>query len=459
VRRPPGPRTFRMVGAYMKFHGNTPAMMTAIARRYGDVAYFRVGPAGFYLLSGPDLALDVLVASDGAFERIAGERRVSGRLLHDALFASEGADHAAQRALMEPVMYGQAPPAAASAVVRFARRMADGWGDGRRIDVLLEAEHMTRDLMVDVLFGEDPTEPAGRRLADALLAANDGLNAVAFGATPLGDRLPTPSRRRFRRLLGALDRMVDELAARRIADGLAGADVLTMLLRAGDRAMSPERARNECLGLYRGHLGAGAVLSWTWFLLSQNPDVRARLEAEVDALDGDPAGLEDLRRLPVTMGSFREAIRLYPTAWLLARRAATDHPVAAVTIPAGASVLVSPWILQRDPRSWDDPESFRPGRYDDPFATSDRQGPAYLPQGLGSKRCMGMELLPVEMTLVLATVARRWRLDLPEGHRVELLPKVTLKPKGGLPMVVSSRSPEPQPPPGPPPGPTDRATP
>jgi cytochrome P450 len=178
------------------------------------------------------------------------------------------------------------------------------------------------------------------------------------------------------------------------------------------------------------------VLSWSWFLLSQNPDVRGQVEREAGALGGDPASLEDYHRLPVTAGAFREAIRLYPTAWLLARRAATDHRVNGTTIPAGASVLVSQWILQRDPRNWDDPEAFRPDRYADPFATSDRQAPAYFPQGLGSKRCMGMELLPVEVTLVLATVARRWRLDVPEGHRVELLPKVTLKPKGGLPMVV-----------------------
>jgi cytochrome P450 len=145
------------------------------------------------------------------------------------------------------------------------------------------------------------------------------------------------------------------------------------------------------------------------------------------------------------MGAFREAIRLYPTAWILARRAARDHVVDGFTIPAGASVLVSPWILQRDPRSWDDPDAFLPDRYEDPFATSDHQGPAYLPQGLGSKRCMGMELLPVVATFMLATVARRWRLDLAPGHVVRPLPKVTLKPKGGLPMVVRALAADPPP--------------
>jgi cytochrome P450 len=204
--------------------------------------------------------------------------------------------------------------------------------------------------------------------------------------------------------------------------------------------MPPAQARDEVIGLYRGHLGVGAVLSWTWWLLSEHPDVRAEVEREADTLGRDPLEHADLARIPVTLGAFREAIRLYPTAWLLARRAVADHPVDGTTIPAGSNVLVSPWIVQRDPRSWDDPETFRPGRYDDPTVPSDHQGPAYAAQGFGSKRCMGMELLPMEAAFVVATVARRWRLELRRGHRVELLPKVTLKPKGGLPMVVRARA-------------------
>ena len=429
-----------MIRDWVRFRGNAPAMFTDIARRNGDVAYFRIGPAGFYLLSSPELVHDVLVDSESSFERISGERRVSGRLLHEALFASEGETHARQRGLMEPVMYRQAPSAHAEAVVRFAARMADGWTDGQVVDVLDEAERMTCDLMVHVLFGLDPSEPEGRRMAQVLAEANAALNQVALGATPLGDKLPSPSRQRFRRKLAELEAMVDDLGRRRIAEGLGTDDVLSMLLRAGDRAMAPAQARDEAIGLYRGQAGVGAVLSWTWFLLSQNPEVRDQVEREADRLGRDAASVEEVHAFRTAAGAFRESIRLYPTAWLLARKAVADHKVNGTTIPAGSSVLVSPWILQRDPRSWDDPEAFRPDRYADPFASSDRQAPAYLPQGLGSKRCMAMELLPVEVTLVIGTVARRVRLDLPEGHVVELLPKVTLKPKGGLPMVVRNRS-------------------
>ena len=301
-----------MIRNWFRFKGNAPALFTDIARRNGDVAFFRIGPVGFYLLSSPELARDVLADSEASFERIAGERRVSRRLLHQALFASEGETHARQRTLMEPVMYRQAPPAHAEAIARFAARMADGWADGQRIDALAEAERMTTQLMVHILFGEDPSDPVGRRLAEAMAGANTALNEVALGATPLGDRLPSPSRKRVRTSLSDVESLVDDLARRRIAEGLASDDVLTMLLRSGDRAMTPEQARDEAIGLYRGHLGVGAVVSWTWLLLAQNPDVREQIEREADALGRDPASVDDAHALPTAAGSFREAIRLYP---------------------------------------------------------------------------------------------------------------------------------------------------
>jgi cytochrome P450 len=428
-----------MIGNLVRFRGDAPGMMTSIARRYGDVAFFRVGPAGFYLLSSPELARGVLEEHDERFERIAGERRVSGRLLHDALFASENPTHASERRLMEPVMYGQAPAAHAGAVVRHALRMTASWEEGREIDALVEAEHMTRAAMIEILFGLDPDGPEGRRLFDTLMAADTALNRVFLGATPAGGHLATPSRRRFRTALRALDGAVDDLARRRVAEGLGGEDVLTMVLRAGDRAMRPEQARDEVIGLFRGHMGAGAVLAWTWFLLSGHPDVREEVEREADGLGGDPQQLDDAHRLPVAMASFREAIRMYPTAWVLARRATAGHEVDGARIPPGATVLIPTWVIHHDDRNWDEPEVFRPRRYEDPMRTSDRQAPAYLPQGLGPKRCMGMEMLPVEIAFALATVARRWRLELRPGHRVEPLPKVTLKPKGGLPMVPRAR--------------------
>ncbi len=439
MKRPPGPRTFRMIGNLVRFRGDAPGMMTSIARRYGDVAYFRVGPAGFYLLSSPELARGVLVEHDDRFQRISGERRVSGRMLHGALFASENPKHAEQRRLMEPVMYEEAPTTHAGTVVRHAVRMAASWEDGREIDALVEAEWMTRAAMVEILFGLDAGEPEGRRVFDSLMRADTALNGVFLGATPIGGRFATPGRKRFRRALDRLDAAVDDLARRRVAEGLAGDDVLTMLLRAGDRSMRPEQARDEAIGLFRGHMGAGAVLAWTWFLLSRHPDVREELEREADSLGRDPQEVDDFRRLPVAVGSFREAIRMYPAAWVLARRAVAGHTVDGTTIPPGASVVIPSWVIHYDARWWDRPDAFRPERYRDPMRTSDRQAAAYLPQGLGPKRCMGMEMLPVEIAFALAAVARRWRLELRPGHRVEPLPKVTLKPKGGLPMVPRAR--------------------
>jgi len=429
-----------MIGNGLRYRSDAPAMLTAIARAYGDVAFARIGPTSFYLLSNPDLAHDVLERSEDHFERIAGMRRVNERIVHEAVFASEGAAHAEQRRVLEPVMFHEAPRTHAGTVVRYARRMAESWRDGAELEVVAEAEHTTRDMLVEVLFGLDPAEPDGRRLADAVLATNDALNAILLGATPLGDRLPTRGRSRFRRRLAELDVTLADLARRRIDEGLTGDDVLTMFLRAGDPALSPELARDHALSQFRGHLGAGALLGWAWFLLSQQPGAAERLELEADALGRDPAAADDLRAIPWAMAVAHETLRLYPPAWLLARRTTADHRVDGTTIPAGSRVLISPWILHHYPRWWNDPEVFRPDRFEDPFRNADRLAPGYLALGLGSKRCLGIRFLPMEVALVVATVARRWRLELRPGHPVEPLAKATLRPKHGIAMIVRARN-------------------
>jgi cytochrome P450 len=431
-----GPGTFRTLGYALRHRGDAPAILTGIARDHGDAVHVRAGPVAFYLLSNPAHVVDVLHASEDGFERTSNERRVNRRLLDDALFASEGTTRRRQRDLMEPVMFEALPAAQARTVTRHAARMADAWRDGARIDAMAHAEWMTRGMLVEALFGLDPAQPEGRRVAEALLAVNMATDTSPLGATALGDRLLEPRRKRFRELLAETSALIDGLARRRVEEGLTGEDGLTMLLRAGERAMTVEQARNETIGIYRGHLVTGGTLAWAWYLLSQHPEARDRVEREAAELGRDPEGIDDLHRLPFTVAVFLETIRLYPAAWVLGRRPVTDRVVAGTAVPAGSTVVVCPWVVQRDPRWWDEPDTFRPERFAEPLAGADHQGDAYLALGLGSKRCMGSHLLPVEAAFTLATVARRWRLELKPGHRPEIEAKATLKPRGGMPMTV-----------------------
>jgi len=439
VRRPPGPGAIgaaRIAAA----RGNRPARLAEIAREYGDVVYVRVGPSGFYLLSHPELAHGVLVAHDDRFQRIPGERRYSRWVLGESLFASEGELHARQRALIDPILYGRAPDQHAKEMVEFASGMTSEWRQGETIDVLAHHEEMTTAIMVKVLFGEDG--PRGRALARALLDAIEASDAIPLAPTRIPRRVPLPSKRRFRRALAQLHRLIDEAAAASGASTDPSVDVLSQLRAArgpDGRGMSDAQARDEAIGLYRGQKRvAAAGLSWTWHLLGTHPEAERRFHEEVDALGGRPLTYADARRLPYTLMVFREALRIHPPSWILARKSIAPHPVGTYEIPAGATVLVSPWVHHRDARFWKEPEAFRPER----FADGVPQLPlgAYFPQGAGPKRCPGLDLLPVEAVMVLATIGQRWRLRPQPGHTVVPWATAFLAPRGGLPMVLERRA-------------------
>lgn len=203
--------------------------------------------------------------------------------------------------------------------------------------------------------------------------------------------------------------------------------------------MAADQARDEAIGLYRGQKRvAAAALTWTWYLLSQHPEAEARFHEEIDSTLADrPPTYDDLPRLPYTLMVFREALRLYPPSWIVARMAVAPHPARDYVIPTGAVVLMSPYVHHRDPRFWTDPSRFDPERF--AGGIPDLPDCAYFPQGAGPHRCPGMEFLPMEAVMVLSTVGRRWRLRLPQGHRVVPSATVFLSPRGGMPMVLEPR--------------------
>jgi len=394
----------------------------------------RAGPTGLYLLSHPDLTSGVLVTHDERFEKLPSERRYSRWVVGDSLFTSEGSLHARQRALIDPVMYGEVPRLQADNVVEFASEMAGEWQAGETVDVLEEQERMTTAMMVKVLFGEGGSR--GATIAAALLGAIEAADAIPLAATRLADRLPVPRKRRFRRALGELHRLIDETTEARDASPEPARDVLSLLRATG---MAEDQARDEAISLYRGQKRtASAALSWTWYLLSQHPEAEARFHEEVDSALGDrPATYDDLARLPYTLMLFREAVRLYPPSWIIARRAVSPHPAGDYEIPAGANLLMSPWLHHRDPRFWSDPSRFDPERF--AGGIPDVPACAYFPQGAGPHRCPGMDFLPMACVMVLSAVGRRWRLRLAEGHRVVPAATVFLAPKGGMPMALEPR--------------------
>jgi len=410
-----------------------------LVRRHGDVVRIRLGPSVFFILAHPDDIEQVLETHADRFVRLAGERRVSRRISGDAVSATEGPRHARERSVLEPVMYGTAVEASANAVVELATRWRGALTPGRPLDVWAAMERFCTELIVRMLTGLDPNDGRGRAIVEALLSTVAALDGLAGGPTGLADRLP-PLRRRFERERAALD----ALLAGTIADHRRGGshDVLSMLIQARDpegREPTDLELRNHLVALYRGHTAASTSLALAWWQLGREPEAEAALLAEVDALGDRPLGFGDLGGLQVTTRTFQEALRLYPTAWVLARTAVAEHPADGETIRRGDRVFVSEWLTHRDPRFWDDPTAFRPDRFE-PDRAVGRHRYAYFPQGGGNNLCMGHRMvIPMEAPLILATVAQRWRLHPIEGRDPDLAPRATLKPRSGVWLAPEAR--------------------
>jgi cytochrome P450 len=267
---------------------------------------------------------------------------------------------------------------------------------------------------------------------------------LASPYAPLLDQIPSSSNREFERVLRSFDGTVDRLIESRRSRGLDGDDVLSQLLRTRDpdtgEPMSMGQVRDEVLTLMvAGHETWSNSLIWTWYLLSENPSARERMESELDQVLGDrPPTAEDLRALRFTGAVFSESLRLYPPVWTVGRTALEDREVDGCTIPAGSIVLLSPYVVQRDPRWYPEPTAFRPDRW---LSEDPRRIPtfAFFPFGAGPRVCIGQPLAMFAGVLLLATIARRRRLDLLPGHPVEPSPPL-LRPLDGLPMTVRERA-------------------
>jgi cytochrome P450 len=361
------------------------------------------------------------------------------RMIGDSLLTTEGEEHHRQRRLIQPLFHHDRIAGYAADMVELADRTADGWRDEQPVDAHAEMGRLTLGVVSRTLFGTDLPAGASRAIAGALSGTLAQFDRVFSPLLPITERLPLPATRRFRAAHETFDRLVYGLIERRRAEGATRDDLLSMLLRAQEAGagMTDTQVRDEAITLFlAGHETTSNALTWTWYLLSKHPDVRRAWHAELDELLGDrPPTAADLPRLPLTDAVLHEAIRLYPPAWAMGRTALEAHAAGGFDVPAGTTVVVSPWLLHHDPRWFPDPLAFRPDRW--PAGPEPRH--AYVPFGAGPRMCIGEPFAWMEAALLLTTIGRRWELDLSPDARVELQPVVTLRPRHGMAMIARSR--------------------
>ncbi|HEY2434441.1 MAG TPA: cytochrome P450 [Vicinamibacterales bacterium] len=444
---PPGPRGYPFIGVLPHLRSNPIRTFLDAADRYGDIVHMKVGPYHGYMVLDPADIRHVLQDNARNYHKSPIYERLR-QGVGNGLLTSEDAVWLRQRRLAQPAFHRQRLMAMADAMVDCTEQMLERWdrlaAQGATVDIVEEMTGLTQAIIVRTLFSTglggaadivNRTWPIiNRRIGETLWA------------TKLEMALPLPANRRSRRALAELETVVYGIIADRRRTGRDEPDLLSMLLSARDEetgaAMTDRQLRDEVMTmLLAGHETTSLALSWTYYLLAQHPDTARGIADEVDQVVGSGRpSFAHLDRLIVTRRAIEESLRLYPPSWGFSRQATGDDEIGGYRIAKGSLVFLIPYVVHRRPRLWPDPERFDPDRFA-PEQESTRPRFAYIPFGGGPRGCIGSQFAIVEAQLIVAAVARRFRVALLPGQDIRPEPLITLRPSPAVYARLELRAP------------------
>ena len=399
-----------------------------------------------YLVSDPAGLRRVLVDKVASYPKTPLENRFFRALLGDGLLSAEGDNWKRHRRIMAPSFDPRSVMGYANQMAETSAAFAEGWSNraGDELDISAEMTKLTLDIICQTMFSADGAEMSGIS-GSAFGQAEDVFSFNLLDILPVIGAMRLKQRERrmgeiFAPMDGAIHRLIE---ARRADPGKL--DLLGRLVSAldaeGGGGLSAKEVRDEVLTIFlAGHETTAAAMTFTWYILSLQPEWEAKLHEELaEVLGGRTPTEADLPRLDLTRRIIEESMRIYPPApGLSARVALEDDEIAGVKIRKGSMILVSSWVLHRHRTLWDRPERFDPDRFL-PERAKDRPRFAYMPFGGGPRVCIGQMLAMTEATLILATLAQRYRMRLRPGHKVAIQNRVTIRPLDGLPMRIEAR--------------------
>lgn len=447
----PGPKEWPWVGSIRRVMQDPPNFFLELVQNYGEVARFTVFGHPIILISNPALIREVLVERVDEFPKSPRDLALLSPYLGQGLLTNNGSSHRQRRKLVQPAFHHKRVQSYGEIMVNYTQDMLATWQDGEIRNISEEVMRLTLFIVAKSLFNEDAARMA--QLADTIGHAVRELQEVADAdfespwIPPLW--LPAPGNSRRRALQKTLHTTIGGIITKRLEETAQGGeedrgDLLSMLLLSKDEAgqgLNLEEIRDEVITiLLAGHETTSNTLTWTFYLLAKHPEAAAKLHAEVDTVLGDRAPtLADLPNLPYTAQVVKEAMRLYPPAWMLnARRVMADTTLGDYALKRGTELYISPYVMHHQAQYFENPEAFRPERFTLEFEQSLPRF-AYMPFGGGPRVCIGNSFAMMEAQLILATVSQRFVPALLPGTVVELNPQITLSIKGGLPMRLVER--------------------
>jgi cytochrome P450 len=454
-RVPPGPKGHPVMGMLGPIRRDPLGTLMEIFERYGDTVRIRLGPIRSTVVYHPDGVKHVLQEQVKNYTKDHVSYDIVRWIAGDGLLTSRGETWLRQRRLAQPAFHRQRIAAMGELMIRRSEETLAEWeaiaGSGRSIDVGDAMMRLALRIVGDALFGADVDAQADtisrnfHTLSDQVVTRFRSFNLIP----PV---LPRRRDQEWRQAKAALDQVIYAMIAERRRSGEDRGDLFSMLMLAEDEEtgerMNDKQLRDELLTmLVAGHETTATALTWAWGLLDRNPEAATRLHAELDAVLGGPGVSPaerraltpaDLPQLAYTRMVIDETLRLYPPIYIFSRAVKQADTVGGYAIPKGSSVDVSPYITHRHPAFWPDPERFDPERFT-PERVAARHKYAYFPFSTGPRICIGNNFALMEATLALATLASRLRLRLATPALPAPEPLLTLRPLGGMQMVVERR--------------------
>ena len=413
--------------------------------QYSDIVQFRLGGLNAFLINHPSYIQQVLQEKNQNYSKDTFQYNALSAVTGKGLLTSDGAEWLEHRRLMQPAFHRQQIYSFGPSITEATQKMLRGWdrmaASGEIIDIDQAMLRLALEILGKALLGKDLSDGA-TELTTSVLTVLDHIVSQVKSPPSIPAFIPTPANRRYQTAMRSLDRAVFEIIRDHQAEPtMAPDDLLSRLIRAGegrDRPiLNPRQLRDEVITmLIAGHETVASALTWTCYLLSQNPQAEECVWKELKrVLGGRSPSVDDLPALDYTRRVFDEALRLYPPAWLITRKCIRKDEIGGYRIPAGSLVVIGVSAMHHHPGFWPEPDAFDPDRFT-PERSAQRPNFAYLPFGGGPRLCIGKPFALTEAPLILAAIYQRYRLELAAKSPVEVMPLVTLRPRGGMLMKV-----------------------
>ncbi len=442
-----GPKGYPLLGVIPQLRANTLGFLDHVAKTYGDLVPMRMFMSTAYLLNHPKHIEHVLQTNYRNYRKTKMMDKFKP-ILGEGLFISEDELWTRQRKLVQPSFHRQRVEAMGGTMIDVIKDHVAMWDklavSGEEFSLSLDMSYLALEVALRTMFGNSLPREEANAISDALHVANEITAKRLWEMTRLGEILPTRENRAYNGAANTLDRIVSRIINERRKADLRQDDLLGVLIDARDadtdEAMSDKQLRDEVLTLLlSGHETTAVALSWAFLLLAQNPAALERMRDEADTvLAGRDPVAEDVRQLEYTKRVVQEVARLKPPIWWVARTAISDDNIAGETIKAGTTVLISQYLIHRNPSVWEDPERFDPDRFE-PEQSVRRSKFAYLPFGAGPRVCVASAFATMEMQFLLAMMQRRFDVKITSDLEPELSNLITLRPKYDIMAKVSPR--------------------